>query len=133
MDISATKKPFETTFFQRKVGSGQIITTVHRRLVTGKMVVKSKGSVPQIIPWKIKCQITCHPFELFFFSGGHWPAWFGQRYKPSLKFNSKFAPEKLPNPKRYFFIFQPSIFRGHVSFREGRQNYGCIMLHQFPV
>ena len=32
--------------------------------------------------------------------------------------NSKFAPENRPGPKRKL-VFQPSIFRGYVSFREG--------------
>ena len=38
--------------------------------------------------------------------------------------NSKFAPENRPKPNRKV-VFQPSIFRGYVSFREGIHSIGC--------
>ena len=77
------------------------------------------------ITWDASCSVgNCQSFEVageFPQSGGE-KVWECPQRCPNnpgfthWKFNSEFAPEKLPGPKRNV-VFQSSFFRGYVKLR----------------
>ena len=58
------------------------------------------------------------PTMLGFFSYWNWSVYLPKRTQRSTPPKTKSSPLKIGYPKRKL-VFQPSIFRGYVSFREG--------------
>ncbi len=83
-----------------------------------------KASFPNLIIWNPRTSMS---FWRWTHSGDLCKPRFptpGSLELSSLKLTAN-APENTRGPKRKF-IFQPSIFRGHVSFREGKLIFGRI-------